>query len=86
MTTETKTITLETLYAEILEIKTLLRSAPPALAAAAGKKVGKISKKAAAATPKSAARKSTKSKQPKTMKAKGKAASRSGRLLFGGDD
>jgi hypothetical protein len=42
--------------------------------------------KSAAATPKSATRKSAKGKQPKTPKARGKAASRSGRLLFGGDD
>jgi hypothetical protein len=42
--------------------------------------------KSAAATPKSAARKSAKGKQPKTPKARGKATSRSGRLLFGGDD
>jgi colicin import membrane protein len=50
MTTENKMpVTLENLYAEILEIKTLLRSAPPALAASVAKKVGKVSKKAAAA-------------------------------------
>jgi hypothetical protein len=42
--------------------------------------------KSAAATPKSATRRSAKGKQPKTPKARGKAASRSGRLLFGGDD
>ncbi len=48
MTTEMP-ITLETLYAEILEIKTLLRSAPPALAASVAKKVSKVSKKTAAA-------------------------------------
>jgi hypothetical protein len=54
--------------------------------APAPKRVKSGCTKSAAATPKSAARKSAKGKQPKTPKARGKATSRSGRLLFGGDD
>jgi hypothetical protein len=47
-------------------------------------KVGRT--KSAAATPTAPARKSAKGKQSKTTKTRGKAASGSGRLLFGGDD
>jgi hypothetical protein len=54
--------------------------------APAPKRVKAGGTKSAAATPKSSARKKAQSKQSKTTKARSKAASRSGRLLFGGDD